>query len=79
MITIISLVGVAEIPCGSGIMVAMVYTVAFSKKRINSFAIITKTERMNSTAQTAKQLFHICFFLQLSGGVTEYTLNDGTS
>lgn len=37
VIPIISLVGVAEIPCGSGILVAMVYTVAFSKKRIKQF------------------------------------------
>lgn len=37
IITIISLVGVAEMPCESGTLVAMVYTVAFSKKRIKQF------------------------------------------
>ena len=37
MITIISIVGVAEMPCGSGTLVAMVYTVAFSQKRIKQF------------------------------------------
>lgn len=37
MIAIISLAGVAEMPCGSGTLVAMVYTVAFSQKRIKQF------------------------------------------
>lgn len=37
MITIISLVGVAEMPYGPGALVAMVYTVAFFKQKIIQF------------------------------------------
>lgn len=37
MITIISLVGVAEMPYGPGALVAMVYIVAFFKQRIIQF------------------------------------------
>lgn len=80
MITIISLVGVAEMPYGSGAVVAMVYIVAFFKERIKTvLQSIMKVERMNFTAQIAKQLFRLCFLLHLPGGTTKCILNDGLS